>query len=102
MAYATINFENPNTGGMKIAPVGFSWTTFFFGPFPALLRGHIGMGIVILVLAIITGGLSTLYFMFAYNKMYIKHLIQQGYKVDNASQDITSLESSLSISLPQK
>jgi len=39
MAFTSIMFENPNTGVIKGAPVGFSWMTFFFVLFPALFRG---------------------------------------------------------------
>ncbi len=30
---------NPHSGIIKQAPVGFTWTTAFFGPLPALYRG---------------------------------------------------------------
>jgi hypothetical protein len=62
MEFAKITFSNPHTGSIKIAPVGFSWTTLFFGPFPAFMRGHVSYGLVITLLAMITAGLSTIVF----------------------------------------
>jgi hypothetical protein len=100
MAYATINFHHPLTGGLKSAPVGFSWTTLFFGFFPALLRGHWVGALVILALSFITAGIAGLVFPFIYNKMYIKYLIGEGFKVKNASQDVEFLAGKLQISLP--
>ena len=52
MANGSITFENKNTGEIKVAPIGFSWTTLFFSGIPALLRGHIGMGIIMIILAV--------------------------------------------------
>lgn len=102
MAYASIYFINPHTGAMKEAPVGFSWTTFFFGCFPALLRSDWKWGLIQLILILITGGLSTLVFMFIYNKLYISDLIDAGYKVKSISNgDIDFLAGKLSINLPR-
>lgn len=80
MANNTIYFENPRTGQMKEAPVGFSWTTFFFGPFPMLFRGSWKWSAIVLILALITWGLSSLVFSFIANKFYIKDLVGDGFK----------------------
>ena len=39
MKLSEINFFNEYTGKYKDAPLGFSWTTLFWGFFPALFRG---------------------------------------------------------------
>jgi len=101
MAFTSIIFENPNTGAIKEAPVGFSWTTFFFGFLPALFRGDWKWGIIILILAIITFGLSALVFMFIYNKLYIKALIGAGFKAKAiASGDMDFAANKLGMKLP--
>lgn len=80
MAYTNIIFENPHNGAIKEAPVGFSWTVFFFGFFPPLFRGDWKWAVIIFLLAVVTFGLSNFVFMFIYNKCYIKDLIGAGYK----------------------
>lgn len=40
MAFAKLTMEHPLSGKIKHAPVGFSWTSFFFTVFVPLLRGH--------------------------------------------------------------
>ncbi len=69
-----------NKGIILKVPTGFSWTTLFFGPIPALLRGDILWGIGMILVSIITGGLSLVVFPFIYNKIYIKALIEKGYE----------------------
>ena len=101
MAYATINFHQPFTGAVKAAPVGFSWTTLFFGFFPALLRGHWVGAIIILVVGVLTAGLSGLVFPFIYNRMYIKHLIGEGFKAATSSADLPYLEQRLKLPMPR-
>ncbi len=81
MAFATVQLVNENTGGVKEAPVGVSWTVLFFGPFPPLFRGDWKWFILILILAIFTWTISNLFFMFIYNKFSLKELISNGYRV---------------------
>ena len=100
MAYATINFVQPHSGRMRSAPVGFSWTTLFFAFLPALLRGHLSMAIVQGVLSFCTFGLSGIVFPFIYNKIYIRHLLGDGYRVQSASEDLEYLSGSLRMPLP--
>lgn len=101
MAYAKIYFENPHTGQVKEAPVGFSWTVFFFGFFPPLFRGHWAGFFIILLSAMVTVGLSNFVFIFIYNKMYIKHLISEGYKAKNASADLDFIQQKFGSQIPR-
>lgn len=100
LAYATIYFEHPQSGRIKEAPVGLSWTSLFFGFFPALLRGHWVIAIVMLILGFITFGISGIIFAFIYNKMYIKHLIGEGFKATSASQDMNFLTQKMGQQIP--
>lgn len=102
MANNTIYFENPKTGQMKEAPVGFSWTTFFFGPFPMLFRSNWKWFTIILLLAMFTWGLSNLVFMFLINKLHIKDLVADGFKAKSVkSGTIDDVSTSLGLQLPQ-
>jgi hypothetical protein len=101
MAYTTIHFKNPNSGELRQAPVGFSWTTLLFGCFPALFRGDWKWFSIQLLIALFTYGLSTFVFMFIYNKLYIKELINKGYKAASIEDgDFIKANSTLGISLP--
>lgn len=101
MAYTSIVFKNPHTGAMKEAPVGFSWTTLFFGFFPALFRGDFKWAIIMFILSMITFGLSGFVFMFIYNKLYIKDLIGAGYKAQSiASGDMSLASAKIGMQIP--
>lgn len=76
-----MNIRLKNDIGMvKECKVGFSWTILLFGFFPPFFRGDWKWGLIQLVLAFFTGGLSNLVFCFIYNKIYINSLLQQGFK----------------------
>ena len=97
MAFATITFENK--GVIKDAPVGFSWTTFFFGFFPALFRGDWLWAVIIFGASFVTFGIAGFVFAFIYNRLYIQGLIKQGYKVRNYSGDKALIEAKAQIKL---
>jgi hypothetical protein len=99
MAYATISFRHRPSGRVKIAPIGFSWTTFFFGFFPALLRGHFIGALVIGLLGLATVGLSNLVIAFLYNKWFVNYLIGEGFTATSASRDMKFLGEQLKIDL---
>ncbi|CDN41403.1 MULTISPECIES: hypothetical protein [Paenibacillus] len=83
-------------GGIKDAKVGFSWTTFFFGFFPALFRGDLKWAVIMFVASVAVGIFTLgfgawvpgIIFSFIYNKMYIKELLEKGYHpADQHSQN---------------
>ena len=79
MAHTTISVTNGVE--VKQVPIGFSWTTFFFGGIPALIRGDWITGLIICLLNFVTWGIAGIVAAFMYNKMYAKSLFEKGYKV---------------------
>jgi len=102
MAHSSLFFKNSLTGDQKEAPVGFSWTTCFFGPFPALFRTDWKWFAIQSICAIIIP-LSGIIFMFIYNKLYIKDLIAGGYKVRSihSTYNLKQLSFKLGIDIPE-
>ena len=92
-------------GVTKDVKVGFSWTTFFFGFFPALFRGDLKWAAIMFILSVILGAFTLgigawicgIVFSFVYNKIYIKELLEKGYRPVNES-DRAVLESNSIIS----
>lgn len=88
--FATV--VNPDNGQVRAAKVGVSWTTLWFGPIPAMMRGDwyncaliiifdliYAMGISMLGLQIALP-LPAIVFGLIYNLMYFRHLFNLGYK----------------------
>ncbi|SPF76419.1 hypothetical protein ALP8811_01424 [Aliiroseovarius pelagivivens] len=94
-------FKNPHNGRLRDAPIGFSWTTLFFGPFPALFRGHWVGAIVIFIVTLISYGLAGIVFPFFYNRWYVGYLVNDGYKVTGADGSIAEISNYLGRELPQ-
>ncbi|MEO1917074.1 MAG: hypothetical protein ABGX53_01765 [Candidatus Thioglobus sp.] len=81
MAYTTLTLTNAETGEVKYAPVGFSWTSLCLFFCPAIYRRDWKSVILMAPLCILTLGLANIVFFFTYNKLYVKHLLARGYKI---------------------
>ena len=104
MAYDTIILENPSTGQIKEAPIGFSWTMFFFGFIPPMIRGDwkwfgitLGLGVLLALISLgLLGWLPSLIGAFIWNKSYLNGLIGRGFRVKSAvSGDIDRVDAVL-------
>ncbi|AIR61100.1 hypothetical protein RJE46_18110 [Cedecea neteri] len=82
-----ILMQNARTGETVTGFYGFSWTTLFFGSFPALFRKDfitfIGIFVVLLILGVFTAGIGSMIAMivwaFMYNKYYTVNLVKKGF-----------------------
>ena len=101
MAFAKLNLKHPQLEITKQAPVGTSWTIFFWSFFPPLFRGDFKWGIIILILQLITFGLSALVFMFIYNKLYIQSLLEEGYTSVDSEAVLGPIEANLGMKIPR-
>ncbi|MGJ8653024.1 MAG: hypothetical protein ACSHX8_07105 [Opitutaceae bacterium] len=97
---AQLILEHPNSGIIKKAPVGYSFTTLFFPSLPALFRGDMKG----FVLQFLLAWLFIPIFIFAsiYNKSYIQGLLTQGFRVKSVDGGtIDSVGTQLGVNLPQ-
>ena len=81
LAYTTLTLENHKTGEIRYAPVGFSWTALCLFFCPAIYRRDWRSLALMLPLCVVTLGLANMVFFFTYNKLYLKHLLAQGFEI---------------------
>jgi hypothetical protein len=72
-----------NNEDIKDVPFLFSWSSLLVGFFVPLIRGDIKWFFIYLIIGIFTAGLGVILLAFFYNKIYIKSLLQKGYKPAN-------------------
>lgn len=85
-----VRLKHHATGLIRECPSGFSWTTFFFGFFVPLLRSWYAFAAILLFAGVVTAGISQIIFSFFINKMWMKHLLENGYK-PNSEEDRRAL-----------
>ena len=100
MAFAILNLKHRQNENIKKAPVGFSWTVFFFGCFPAVFRGDWKWFLIMAILQMVTFNLSTFDMMFIYNKIYLNSIIEQGYAAVDSADILNPIEGKLGIKIP--
>jgi hypothetical protein len=81
VAYTTLTLEHPKTKEVRFAPVGFSWTSLCWFFCPAIYRRDWKSFILMFPLCILTLGLANIVFFFTYNRLYVKHLLDQGFEI---------------------
>jgi hypothetical protein len=103
-----IALKHKDSGIVKDGYYGFSWTTLFFGFFPALFRGDfitfIGGFVVSVIIALVTAGFGALFiglvWAFMYNKYYTRRLLERGYVLAGSEGDNTMAASALGVAVP--
>jgi len=103
-----ISMRHKDSGIVKDGYYGFSWTTFFFGFFPALFRGDfitfIGGFVISVIIAFVTFGFGALFiniiWAFMYNKYYTRKLIERGYVLAGSESDNALAASALGVIAP--
>jgi len=84
----TIQLKHKISGILKDGFYGFSWTTFFFGPFVALFRADfltfLGYLLIAGIIGLLTAGVGAWFtfiiWAFFYNGYYTKKLLEKGYE----------------------
>lgn len=102
-----IAMKHKETGIMKTGFYGFSWTTFFFGFFPALFRSDFIAfiaGVVITIpIGLVTAGIGGFFigpiWAFRYNKYYTLKLVERGYVFDGSDGDNATAALALGIAI---
>lgn len=79
-------------GATTTAYKGFSWTTLFFGLFPALFRRDGYAAGLQFISALVTCGLSWLIWPFVYNGWHLKRLKAEGFIEDGHDVDLSQDE----------
>lgn len=74
-----VTLKNMDTGVTKTSPTGYSWTTLFFGFFPAIFRGDFKGAMIGLLGGLVGAWLFFAIFAAFYNKLYIKDLMGKRY-----------------------
>lgn len=90
MAHSVITVTNGLD--IKKVPIGFSWTTLFFGLFVPLIRMDWLWVVIMLVSGALSYGLIPIVLSFFYNKIYAKNLFNKGYAVMGSLPSTTSID----------
>jgi hypothetical protein len=103
---SVVMLRHKDSGIVRRGYYGFSWTTFFFGFFPALFRGDfitfISAFVVIAILLVTTYGIGASIAMFVwaffYNRYYTRRLLERGYTFADSEGTVAEAKMRLGVS----
>jgi hypothetical protein len=110
VAYDTAYLTSPRTGHARSAPLGFSWTMFFFAFFAPLIRGDWKWAGIIFLLACVAAAVSAgflgwlpgLVGAFMWNKSYLNRLVQDGFQLRaTASGNLDRVDGEAGVAVPR-
>lgn len=88
-----VDINLTQNGVIRSIPVGFSWTTLFFGFFVPLFRGDWIWFLIMLFVGVSSLGVLNLIFAFLYNRIYANKLISSGWvPADNYSETLLRIK----------
>jgi len=88
VAYGIVVMKNESDDLIEI-PVGFSWTVLIIGFLdPLILRKDFQSAVFLLVVGMLTVGLSNIFFAFFYNEYFFKKMIKNQYSVVEVQDSI--------------
>lgn len=93
----TVQLIHPQSGLTKTGIYGFSWTTLFFSGFPAILRGDLLIGVVVLILSFSSLWLVSIIWAFLYNRVYTTKLLEKGYVFYDTPERVADAKRTLGI-----
>lgn len=92
-----VRLKHAQSGVVKSGFYGFSWTTLFFSGFPAIFRGDLLTGVIVLVLSASSFWIVAVVWAFLYNRVYTTRLLEQGYVFDDAPRNVERAKRALRI-----
>lgn len=92
-----VRLRHAQSGVVATGFYGFSWTTLFFGGFPALFRGDLLTGAIVLALTAASFGFAGLIWAFFYNRAYTVRLLERGYVFDDTPENVRAAKRALRI-----
>ena len=93
----TVRLRHPRTGIIKTGLYGFSWTTLFFSGIPALCRGDLFTGVIVLLLSASSLWIAAVIWAFVYNKVYTTRLLESCYIFDDTPDRVARAKQKLGI-----
>ena len=93
----TIRLRHTQSGVATTGFYGFSWTTLFFSGFPAIFRGDLLTGVLVLLLSASSFWIVAIIWACLYNRVYTTRLLERGDVFDDAPDKVAEAKRVLQV-----